>query len=158
MRAQLALVASIVLSAAAATPALAAGGLMVTIDQSAPVRLSGSAAQIVVSNPTIADATIVDHHQIVISGRTYGTTGIMVFDAAGRTIYNGAVTVTSPSSNQIALYRGTTPHHFTCSGAHCERTPTPGEPDSGVYNPYASSVKDYADRAKAAASAAGQQP
>jgi hypothetical protein len=157
MRAPYALVAGVILTCSIAAPALASGGVVVTIDQSVPVRLSGTAAQVVVANPAIADASLLSRGQIAINGRTYGTTNIMVFDAAGRTIYNGLVTVTSPSSNQVALYRGAVSHHFTCA-SHCERTPVPGEPSEGVYQPYANAVRDYADRSKAAAQSSAQQP
>ena len=133
-----------------ALAAPAAAGVIARIDEATAVTLSGSAANVVVGNPSIADVSIIDRHRIAVLGRSYGTTNVMVFDAAGRVIYNGLVTVTSPSAGHVALFRGASVHNFTC-GPRCERTPMPGEQADGVYTPYSQPYKDYADRAKPAA-------
>ena len=131
---------------ATAAPAAAHAGVTARIDEATAITLSGPAASVVIGNPSIADATIVDRRRIAILGRSYGTTNVMVFDANGRVIYNGLVTVTSPSAGHVSLYRGTAVHNFAC-GARCERTPMPGEP-TDVYQPFAPGYKDYGDRAK----------
>jgi hypothetical protein len=138
--------------AGVAAPAFAAGAVTVHIDEATPVQLSGAASQVVVANPSIADATLLDRHRIMIMGRTYGTTNVMVFDGSGRAIYNGSVTVAAPVSNHVSFYRGPAVNNYTCAG-HCERTPMPGEAQP-QYQQYSPSIQDYATRAKAAA----QQP
>ena len=142
----LALVGALALS----TPASA--GVIARIDEATAVTLSGSAASVIVGNPAVADVNIVDRRRIAVLGRTYGTTNVMVYDAAGRLIYNGLITVTSPSAGHVQLFRGAAVHNYTC-GPRCERTPMPGEPADGVYTPYSTPYKDYADRAKAPAGA-----
>ncbi len=131
---------------ALAAPASAA--ITARIDEATAVTLSGSAANVVVGNPAIADVSIVDRRRIAVLGRAYGTTNVMVFDAAGRIIYNSLVTVTSPSAGHVSMFRGPIVHNYTC-GPRCERTPMPGEPSDGVYAPYSQPYKDYSDRAKA---------
>ncbi len=133
-----------------ALAAPASAGIIARIDEATAVTLSGSASSVIVGNPSIADVSIVDRRRIAVLGRTYGTTNVMVFDAAGRMIYNGLVTVTSPSAGHVSLFRGAAVHNYTC-GPRCERTPMPGEPADGVYTPYSQPYKDYADRTKAPA-------
>lgn len=138
---------------AAAAPAFAAGNVLVQIDHTVPVRLSGGASMVVIANPSIADASLTDGRQFVITGRNYGTTSVMVFDSAGRAIYNSAVTVSAPSSNHVSFYRGPIVQNLTCA-SHCERSAMPGEP-AAVYQPYSTAAQDYATRAKSAAAAEG---
>lgn len=133
---------------ALASPASAA--VVARIDEATALTLPGSAANVVVGNPAVADVSIIDRRRIAILGRTYGTTNIMAFDATGRMIYNGLVTVTSPSAGHISMFRGAQVYNFTC-GPRCERTPMPGEEGPTVYNPYAQPYKDYGDRTKAQA-------
>jgi len=125
----------------------ASAGIIARIDEATSVSLPGSASSVIVGNPAVADVSIVDRRRIAVLGRTYGTTNVMVFDAAGRVIYNGLVTVTSPSAGHVSLFRGSAVHNYAC-GPRCERTPMPGEPSEGVYTTYAPAYKDYADRAK----------
>ena len=130
-----------------ALSAPASAGVVARIDEATAVTLSGSAASVIVGNPAVADVNIVDRRRIAVLGRTYGTTNIMVFDAAGRMIYNDLVTVTSPSAGHVSMFRGALVNNYTC-GPRCERTPMPGEEGASVYNPYSQPYKDYADRAK----------
>ena len=125
----------------------ASAGVVARIDEATAITLTGSAASVIVGNPAVADVNIIDRRRIAVLGRTYGTTNVMVYDAAGRLIYNGLITVTSPSAGHVSMYRGTLVHNFTC-GPRCERTPMPGEESSTVYNPFAQPYKDYSDRAK----------
>jgi putative type II/III system pilus formation protein len=132
---------------ATAAPAAALAGVVARIDEATAITLSAPAASVVVGNPSIADATIVDRRRVAILGRSYGTTNVMVFDTNGRVIYNGLVNVTSPTAGHVSLYRGALVHNYSC-GARCERTPMPGEQADGVYQPFAQPYKDYSDRTK----------
>jgi hypothetical protein len=139
------------LAAVLAIAAPAAAGVLAHIDEATAISLGGAASSVVVGNPAIADATIVDRRRIAVLGRSYGTTNVMVFDAAGRVIYNGLVTVGAPSAGHVSLFRGPLVYNYAC-GDRCERSPMPGEMNEGVYQPYSQPIKDYADRAKAPSS------
>jgi hypothetical protein len=136
------------LAAGLAFAAPAAAGILAHIDEATAITLGGSASSVVVGNPAIADATIVDRRRIAVLGRSYGTTNVMVFDAAGRVIYNGLVTVGGPSAGHISMFRGPNVYNYAC-GDRCERTPMPGELNEGVYQGWSQPYKDYAERAKA---------
>jgi hypothetical protein len=127
--------------AVAAGPALASD-LVVPIDQTARVTLNGSAANVFVGNAGVVDALIVDRRNIVLVGRGYGKTNVMVLDAAGRTLLNQTVQVSPGNDGRMTLFRGSLANNFTCSPT-CERTPMPGEQDQGAYTPYAGPYEKY---------------
>jgi Flp pilus assembly secretin CpaC len=99
--------------------ASAATRVNVGLSQSLRMSVKGSASSVVVSNPTIADVTVVDAHSVIVLGKGYGATQIMVFDMKGRLLLDSVVTVTAPQQDQITLHRGVTANEFTCS-PRCE--------------------------------------
>lgn len=100
--------------------------LSVEVDHVARLNLNGSAASVIVGNPQIADVTVVDAHTLFVSGRAYGVTEIVVLDAAGRSIYQGEVVVSSPSSGQVRVWRGASLTNMACS-ATCSVSVRGGE-------------------------------
>jgi Flp pilus assembly secretin CpaC len=102
-----------------AATAHAASRVNVGISQGVRLMVAGSAANVVVSNPAIADVTVVDAHSIIVLGKGYGATQIMVMDSTGRLLLDSVVTVTAPSEGQMTLYRGSAPQQFNCS-PRCE--------------------------------------
>ena len=108
---------------AVAAPA-SAGSLAVPLDGAVRLQLRGAAADVIVSNPAIADVAIVDDRTVVVLGRGHGTTGVMVFDAARRLIWEGPVTVTAPAG-RITIYRGAEEQQYACVN-RCERAAVSG--------------------------------
>jgi Flp pilus assembly secretin CpaC len=105
------------LSAAAA--AQAASRVTVGINQGLRLQVGGSAANVVVANPAIADVTVVDAHSVIILGKGYGTTQIMVLDSTGRLLMDSIVTVNAPAEGQMTVYRGPLAQQYDCS-PRCE--------------------------------------
>jgi Flp pilus assembly secretin CpaC len=103
----------------AATAAHAASRVTVGINQGLRLSVGGSAANVVVANPAIADVTVVDAHSVIILGKGYGTTQIMVLDSTGRLLMDSIVTVNAPSEGQMTVYRGPTAQQYDCS-PRCE--------------------------------------
>ena len=112
-------IAAALLALAVLAPAQAALAqsrpLSVEVDHVARLNLNGSAASVIIGNPQIADVTVVDAHTLFVSGRAYGVTEIVVLDAAGRSIYQGEVVVSSPSSGQVRVWRGASVTNMACS-------------------------------------------
>ena len=144
---------------AAAAPALAAGSVNVRIDEVAPVSLGAPAAHVVIGNPAIADVNMIDGRKLMILGRTYGVTNVLVIDRAGRTIYSAQVNVTPGEVGKASLFKGAMIQNYACA-SRCERQPMPGEVREPVYQPYSDPVKDYSDRASKGAekAASGGNP
>jgi Flp pilus assembly secretin CpaC len=112
-------IAALSATALIASHASAGAAVEVTKDSSLRVGLAGSANAVVVSNPNIADVTVVDSRTVFILGRGLGTTSITITDAMGRSIWDADVTVTLGKAALVNLYRGTTPTQLVCKDS-CE--------------------------------------
>ena len=91
-----------------------AEGVSVALDHSERLNVHGAAANVVVGNPAVADVTVVDSHTLYVLGRSYGSTGVTITDALGRTLYAGDVTVVRPL-NSVSIYRGVARADFACA-------------------------------------------
>jgi Flp pilus assembly secretin CpaC len=98
-----------------------AATLKVALDKSARISLARPARDIVVANPKVADVTLIDARNIVVLGKGYGTTSLLVVDAAGRTIADHEIVVSSPDTGAVSFYRGSKVQSFACE-ARCEPT------------------------------------
>jgi Flp pilus assembly secretin CpaC len=99
--------------------AAAASRLDVEINQSRRIGLRGAAANVVVGDPTIADVTMLDAHSVIVTGKGYGSTQVMVMDRAGRMLLDSHVAVRAPDDGRLTLYRGVAASEFSCS-PRCE--------------------------------------
>lgn len=112
--------------AAMATLAIAgvaqAQSLSLPIDQAERIALRGAARDVIIGNPAIADVTVVDERNLVITGKGYGSTNLIVLDAAGRTLVNRQILVIA-DEGRVSFYRGSAISSYSCS-PRCERTGT----------------------------------
>lgn len=102
-------------SAAAAAGPASAAALTVPIDQSTRLGVSGTAASVLVGNPSVADVTVVDSHTLYVSGRGYGATDVVVLDRSGRALYTGDIVVTAPEGGRVSVYRGAARTDLACA-------------------------------------------
>lgn len=89
--------------------------LSVETSKSVPVRLSGNASSIVIGNKNIADVAVHSESLIFVTGISYGTTNLLVYDKAGREIYNSEVMVTTNSSNLLTINRAGLNQTYDCA-------------------------------------------
>lgn len=100
--------------------AAAAETLTIQMDQSAAIRLSAPARDVVIGNPNIADVNMLDARRLVVLGKSFGVTNILVMDQAGRTIYDRQIVVSAPAPS-MNYYRGAEIRNYACSD-RCEQT------------------------------------
>jgi hypothetical protein len=99
----------------AAFPA-AAEVVSVNPDQARIMRLPPGAATIVIGNPMIADATLQGGNILVLTGKGYGSTNLLVLDRGGRVILDRTVEVETPkSADLVVVYRGTKRESYSCA-------------------------------------------
>ncbi|MGN6307238.1 MAG: pilus assembly protein N-terminal domain-containing protein [Mesorhizobium sp.] len=114
------LIAAALLSATAfASPALADAGLEVTMNQARIVKLARAADTIVVGNPLIADAAVQDASTIVLTGKGFGVTNLVVLDKDGSPIIDEQVTVTRQNASTVRIYRRSQVQTMSCT-PYCE--------------------------------------
>ena len=89
--------------------------LSVEASKTIPLRLTGSASSIVIGNKNIADVSIHNEQLLFVTGKSYGTTNLMVFDKAGRQIYSSDVMVTTNSTHLVTVNRAGQSFTYDCS-------------------------------------------
>ena len=70
----------------AAMNAVPEAGIHVVLNQAKIVKLSQPAATVIIGNPEIADATVRDSRTLVLTGRGFGQTNLVILDRAGNPI------------------------------------------------------------------------
>jgi len=113
----------------AATP-LSAADVSVIMDQARLIRLPDRVATIVIGNPMIADASLQPGGMMVITGKGYGVTNLVVLDRAGNVLMEKSVEVKGPRADVVVMYRGVDRETYSCAPI-CERQIVIG--DSNVY-------------------------
>lgn len=144
--------ALVVLAIAAAPGASAADALSVTIDHAKVMHISRPADIVIVGNPGIADATIQDQQTLIITGRSYGSTNLIVLDSSGKAIAEETLTV-GPSNDDgiVTVYKTSDNKHmtrqtFSCT-PDCSPTVAIGDEDK-AFSALTNQIKDRGDFAK----------
>ena len=144
---------------------VAAQSVSLPIDHSMRVNMPGSAASVVVGNPSIADVTVIDSRTLFITGRGFGATNVIALDRSGQTLFSGDVVVTAHASD-VSVYRGPGRQDYACAPscnayARAGGSPTGGTQASGPVSAAATAsgiagAKDIAPMAQNAANAGAQ--
>jgi hypothetical protein len=80
--------------------------MTVVLDQARVLPLPADVSTIVVGNPAIADATTQNGSLMVVTGKGYGLTNLMMLDAKGKTVAEHLVRVVSPRDSTVTVFRG----------------------------------------------------
>lgn len=112
--------------AAANESAEAGKPVIVTVDRARVFRVSRPAATVIVGNPSIADATIEDEMTLVLTGRSFGVTNLIILDAAGDPIIDQTLVVRGHETNTVRIYRRSSRETLACAPV-CEPTLTVGD-------------------------------
>lgn len=89
--------------------------MSIGIDRSQRISLRGSVSSVIVNNPLIADVTVVDANTLVIQGKGYGQTEILVVDAIGRTLFQNQIIVSGGQSGSLRVWRGGQATEMACA-------------------------------------------
>jgi len=100
---------------ALATAAHAVTGIDVIVNQAKIVKLARPADTIVIGNPAIADASVQDSTTIVLTGRGFGVTNLVVLDKDGNPIVDEQVTVSRSTPNSVRVYRRASVQTLSCT-------------------------------------------
>ncbi len=110
------------LAIVAAATAAQAGEVQVALDQSRPISLPASASGVVIGNPTVAGVSVQNDRLLFVTGRSYGSTNLIVVGRSGRPIYEARVTVIPDETNVVMVTRGMATARLDCSPL-CRRRP-----------------------------------
>lgn len=130
MRASRFLVAALAaVSMFAAAGAAHARDIRVALDQAFPIRLSEAAEGVAIGNPTIAGVSVQNDRFLFVTGRSYGSTNLVVVGANGRVLYSGRVVVTPDETDVVMITRGTDTARLECTPL-CRPRPDIGDGDA----------------------------
>ena len=109
--------------AAGGTPALAAqDALVVLLDRAKVAKLPPKAQTLIVGNPIIADVTLVkDSNVMVITGKGYGETNLVVLDKNGALLTEEFIRVKANERALLVVQRGLERESYSCA-PRCEPT------------------------------------
>lgn len=95
--------------------------VIVTVDRAKIFRVESGASAVVVGNPFIADVAMFDENTVVITGKSYGTTNLVILDQDSKPIVDEVITVRAAEEDVIAVYRNKSRSSLSCSPI-CEPT------------------------------------
>ena len=112
-------------SALAMRGAGAAETLTVVLDQAQIMQLPDRVGTIIIGNPLIADVALQAGGTMVVTGKGYGSTNLIVLDRAGTTVMTKTIQVVGPR-DAVVVYRGIDRESYSCTPT-CERRITLGD-------------------------------
>jgi Flp pilus assembly secretin CpaC len=89
--------------------------LFVEASKTVPLTINGAASSIIIGNKNIADVAVHNENLLFVTGKSYGTTNLLVFDKAGREIYSSDVLVTTNSASLVTINRAGQSYTYNCS-------------------------------------------
>lgn len=116
-------------AAAACTPARAETDdsefLRVYMDHARVLKLDRPVSKVIIGNAAVADATVADSKTIVLTGRSFGTTNIVLLDADGNAIVDERILVSIDEDHTVRVFRQINRSVLSCTPScepHADRT------------------------------------
>lgn len=100
--------------------------LRVYMDHARVLKLDRSVSKVIVGNSKVADATVADARTIVLTGRSFGTTNIVLLDGDGNAILDERILVSIDEGNTVRVFRQTERSVLSCT-PNCEQHSQQGE-------------------------------
>lgn len=93
--------------------------LRVYMDQARVLKLDRPVSKVIVGNAKVADATVADAKTIVLTGRSFGSTNLVLLDADGNASSIRASSYPSAEANTVRVFRQT--ERTVLSSHNCEQ-------------------------------------
>ena len=97
-------------------PALAEDGapISVNVNMARVLRINAPAATVIVGNPGVADVTIQDPQTLVLTGKSFGQTNLIVLDSVGNPIADTLIDVVQ-MQGVLTVYQGSGRTSLSCA-------------------------------------------
>ncbi|MBA68116.1 MAG: hypothetical protein CML30_04515 [Rhizobiales bacterium] len=93
--------------------------IRVAMDHARIIKLDRPISKVIVGSSAGADVAVADTNTIVLTGKSYGTTNLVILDPDGQPIVDEVVLVSVDEANTLRIYRQTDRTVFSCS-PYCE--------------------------------------
>ncbi len=94
-------------------------GIEVVMNQARIVKLPRPADTIVIGNSDIADASVQDATTVILTGKGFGVTNLVILDSDGAPIMDEQVTVARQTASTVRIYRRSDVQTMSCT-PYCE--------------------------------------
>ncbi|KQN76855.1 hypothetical protein ASE94_18155 [Devosia sp. Leaf64] len=128
----------ILLATVAPTLAMDNAPIDVKVNMARVLRMSAPAATVIVGNPGIADVTIQDPQTLILTGKSYGQTNLIVLDAYGEPIADTLIDVVQMQAGVTTVYQGQSRTTLSCAPV-CQPTIMLGDDNAFTTQALASS-------------------
>jgi Flp pilus assembly secretin CpaC len=123
---------------ALASAASAASDVTILADQAKIIQVSGQPGTVVVGNPSIADVSV-QGERVVLMGRNYGVTNVIILDRDGRQLAALDVTVQITDKNAVHVFKAAGRMSLTCAPV-CEQNLQVGDDLARVFEPLSKEI------------------
>ncbi|MEX3011044.1 pilus assembly protein N-terminal domain-containing protein [Hoeflea sp. TYP-13] len=93
--------------------------IKIELDYARVIKLDRAVSRVIIGNAEIADATVSDSKTIILTGKRFGTTNLVILDVDGTAIVDERVLVSLEAHNTMQVYRQTDRQVMSCTPA-CE--------------------------------------
>jgi len=100
--------------------------MLVEVDRAQLLRLDKPAATVIIGNPMIADAAVQDQQTLVITGKSFGSTNLIVLDEDGQELLSRILEVRLGAKSVVTMHRGAAQNSYSCAPV-CEPTLRSGD-------------------------------
>ncbi|KQO76966.1 hypothetical protein ASF29_07650 [Rhizobium sp. Leaf262] len=100
--------------------------LRVSMNHARVLKLDRPVSKVIIGNSKVADATVADATTIVLTGRSFGTTNLVLLDADGNAIVDERVLVSIDEGNTVRVFRQTARTVLSCTPNCEEHSPNEG--------------------------------
>lgn len=115
-------IASLVLATSA--PVRAAEDMLnVYMNHARVLKLDRPVSKVIIGNSEVADATVADAKTIVLTGRSFGTTNLVILDNEGNAIVDERILVSIDEGNTVRVFKQTIRSVLSCT-PNCEEHAT----------------------------------
>lgn len=96
-------------------PAMAdSAPVSVKVNMARILRIDAPASTVIIGNPGIADITIQDPQTLVLTGKSYGQTNLIILDSSGNPIADTMIQVTQDMADVVTVYVGDKRQSYSC--------------------------------------------
>ena len=124
----------------------------VTVDRAKVFRIKEPADTVIIGNPFIADVSMHDRFTVVVTGKSYGSTNLVILDDKGEPIIDEVIIVRASDENVVSVTRNALRQTYSCAPV-CEPTLQLGD-GKEAFDAYAQQAAMRNDLAEKAAGAA----
>jgi Flp pilus assembly secretin CpaC len=94
--------------------------MLVFLNHAKVLKLDQPVSKVIVGNARVADATVADARTIVLTGKSFGTTNLVLLDAEGNALLDERILVSIDEGNTVRLFKQTSRTVLSCTPS-CEQ-------------------------------------